>query len=120
MTFNEKQGNRWFKVIVTIMILAVAGIFYMVGRTSSTEKQTAQIVTAETPEGQLVRVLQYEGVNYIVGIVDSTGTQQIWQTEILGFLISQANDRGIRRAMKAIGYEGPQKIEITERTPDAP
>ncbi len=106
--------KKGFTAILLVMILAVAGIYYMVGRTSSPVEPTAQIVTVESDQG-ILRVLQYEGVNYIVGIVDSTGTQQLWQVEILGFLVSQANDRGIRRAIKAIGYEGPQRIEVEEK-----
>lgn len=86
----------------------------------STSYFKVELETAVLIQVQDAVVLQYEGVNYVVGTVNEEGQQQVSNLEMLSFLISHANDRGIRRAAEAIGFTGPRKVDLEEVSTDEP
>jgi len=68
-----------------------------------------------------VLVLPYEGLNYVVGYIDTlTNEAQVLSSEITSFLLANAKDAGIRKAAEFIGFRGPQTVTLTEVPPDAP
>jgi len=111
---KRDKGGVFVAVLVGLIIL-IFGICAGVAITSHKDVNNQ----ASFVQVQDVVVLQYEGINYIVGIIDSTGQQRVLPTEMLSFLILHAKDRGIRKAAEAIGFVGPRQVELKEEPLDA-
>ncbi len=107
---------RAFLVMILFSGLMFLGGFY-IGQMKAAETDIEPGATMITVGEYLV--LQYEGVNYVIGAVDSTtGQAQPRYLEYLSFLISQAEDEGIQKAAKAIGFTGPQIVTLREEPPE--
>ncbi len=109
MPMNEKQGSRWFRVIMWGFVLATICCSYMIGKTS-VEKidEPTRIIQAESN-----LVLQYRGENFIIGVVDTTtGQVRLNDDALTLFVLMQSKDKGIREAATAIG---PPKVDLIER-----